>query len=758
MHSSTALLVTLVVGLVAGAALGLMFGSSDRPAPELGSTHAVEHSRSISGSDSDDRSAELAAPAAQELDGSSVEESVNASQRRIARRAARAAAARVSIEADESTGGTATITGLVTDEFGTPIVRATILSNGVRGTAVRRAPRDSRSVGRGWDGFEDLESMLEEDARATLSRRAKKKFAVADDEGRFEIEGLAEGIHGIQCYAEGFTFPFAKAQTGASITLIGKRVGTFEIQPVLPHGETPTTATVAVVDADERQTLYNWTREEPVVRLPERIARLQVLQGDLVEVYYMTYAAEFASDVRVVDLDRDGDGPHEFELAPFTHLRITVRDTSSAAPPIEPWVKLSPSGSDDFETLRNNGDGPVVANGLAPGRYDIHVGRGSGDPEVEHVVDLTPGKNEIEIELPEVNPARFIVATCVDQEGRALSDLEFYYQGHRENGSRSGGIRPLARPGGEYWISVDDLRYGDEEFVSIDLKVTSPTHGTLERVVDMESKRVHFEFREACHLTVEVIRNDPVAVRVDVGYDEPTSVQPIYGRDVIELGVSEAMGTALVQPRDAYIAVRLTGDDRWGGEPVIEERVQLAPGERRVSLTVPPLHQVVVLVPNSKTGTRVRLFRVSDDGQYKNVTSAQTDENARARLTDVVPGPYMLQVETDDSLGQMYIDVPTSEVRFEAFDVNGYRVSKVEEGTVGDRIGLRVGDVLTKINGHPVDGYQWGERLMLELSDGPAQLGFIRSGRTMSVEVPKFEKQVRMWKDWGVRSTAVHVD
>ena len=756
MSHNAALALTLVVGLGIGAVVGFVIGgSSDVRADSV--PNATGTSRIATGQETGGVPPDLAAPEARAASSAGIDSGEILGT--TAKAVARSAAARVSLDEQPRAKGAGVIRGIVTDEFGEPIPDATVMSTGIDGMGESVAGRNSTSTGRGWDGYNPLDERLTDQAKRILERRARSTTAKTNSEGQFQLEGLQLGTHPIQCFADGFTFRRTKAQTGARLTLVGRPIGVFRIAPVLPDGTTPKNAIVALVGEQDRQELYSWTPDSPNLRLPDRTARLQVLHGDVHKAYYMTYVANLKSDVRAIDLEQDGGGPHEFTLHPFDHLKINVIDRSSVAPPVEPWVKVIPMGQDDAPELRRADEGLFIAHEIALGSHEIHVGRGSGEAEVVQSIEIERGTNETEITLGEIDHSRFIIATCVDTQGRPLTDLKFRATARRENGSSSGGFRPLARPGGEYWISLDEAtRNRTEELVALEIKVTSPTHGTLEREVDLETGRVRFEFAEPCRLTVQVEGAGSVPVSITLDYVGDTPNEHLFRADSIDVGPDGSTGSHLVQPGNARVKARIKGDDAWGRDPVVEQTVVLSPGEQTVTLRMPELHELVVHVPDAESGSSITVQHPKPDAVYSHAGSSELDESGRARFRNLVAGRYMLQHNAGGSATRMIVDVPTGEVTFDAMNVNGFRILMVERDSLGEEVGLRAGDVMTSVNGHAVDGQAWLERLYLELREGSCTIEYTRNGRSSSIEVPKIETGYNAWKTFGVNAIAAELD
>ena len=746
----------LAAGLVLGAAVGFVAGTSldarddGLPAPPHVARHAPE--RDAGGED-----AALTAPEARSAGSTEIDSDRH--RREVADAAARSAVARASVDQGQRASGPGVIRGTVSNEFGEPITGATVIRTS-RDDADRTAKGGwSEGPGQGWSGYEPLGESLRRRAEVELARRARSITATSNDEGHFELEGLELGIHPIQCFAEGFTFKPTRAQTGAHLKLIGKPVGLFHIAPALPGGGAPATATVATFDVYDQQVLHRWTQEEPVLRLADRVAKIQVLHGGLERVHTGTYVADFKSDPRVVNLETDGAGPHEFELRPFDHLRIAVIDESKVAPPIEPWVKVVPAGEDDAGKLRRDGNGLFIAHELSAGAHEVHVGRGAGGAEVVESVMIAPGANEIEITLGEIDLSRFIIATCVDAKGRALDDVSFRYKTKTAGGGGGGAFQPLERPGGEYWMSLDDLTHGNHEDVeSISLRAWSPMRGSLERDVDLDTNRVRFEFREPCHLTVHVTGVEQTQVDVTVEFivdganDTPFR---IHWMSVSPDGLTESQ---LLQPGAAKVIVNLAGDLGWDRDPIAEKAVVLGEGEQTVTIAAPPVHDLIVHAPELEPGDDVALFLPVPGSYYDRIGSEDLDETGRAVFPALLADRYMIQCIRNGALEQMYVDVPAGEVTFDPLEVNGFRIHTMKEGGLASQAGLRIGDIVTSAGGRAVDGQAWFYRMLLELSDGPMNVDYIRDGRKSKAQLPKIEGDTDVWATFGAYAYPTELD
>lgn len=94
--------------------------------------------------------------------------------------------------------------------------------------------------------------------------------------------------------------------------------------------------------------------------------------------------------------------------------------------------------------------------------------------------------------------------------------------------------------------------------------------------------------------------------------------------------------------------------------------------------------------------------------------------DAEASTPTAAPAQRMSLTRAD--VDRLLVEVPTGGTRASPHrgpngEIDGYRISSIRRGTALDKLGLRNGDVLTSVNGRPLDSVESVARLVTELRD-----------------------------------------
>jgi len=612
------------------------------------------------------------------------------------------------------------------------------------------APGSSTSnVGRAWKGFDDLDETLVGSARRELERRRNTRTAVTDAAGRFVLEGLRPGQHSLRAFADGLVFPQRSVYVGDSAHFVGRPVGEFHLDVRLPAGRAPAEALVALVAAP-RQESYRWTPEEPVLRLEERVAQLQVLAGNVRNLDWRTFASDHSAPSRTIDLARDGKGPHLFELSERSKLRVTLEDRSTLEPRLQPWVKvitaqaaqggLTAKSFEGGQRLNRELGQLFSAVDLTPGAYVIGAGRGDDAPEVTATVEVGAGTTEASLQLGELDMSRFLVVRCVGPEGAPLMGVEFTTIVTQVNNTHSGGFSNVERPGGEYWLPHGELLHGNEwsAEIKVRLHATARGFGKLETDLTQSVRELDLVFQPACDLVV-LVTGDLSAgfsVGIEAANEKDDDAEGrVFGRGNSKLVRVDGEGRAVLtglQPGKFQVSLAQTTENYFWGAPVAVSEIVLRPGSQTISMTAPTLYDVVVHAPELAVGAALMLQRNEEGTVMRMHNQVELGADHRARFKLVTAGEYTLMTWGETS-GSMQITVPSGEVLFSPQQPNALRVTGVEADKLAARAGLQNGDLVLSVSGRAVDSQMSAQRIYMDVVGGTAVLQVLRAGTQLEV-------------------------
>ncbi len=674
--------------------------------------------------------------------------------------AARAATAALRTAASDGAAGTegvGHISGLVVDEVGQPLAGVTLVSELAQGSGPRAIQgAATEGVGRAWQGLRDLDEALEPSARHELARRESLRTTVTDAAGRFRLEDLRPGQHTVSAYIEGLVFAHQSLYTGDSAHFVGRKVCEFHLDVRLPDGSAPREAVVMLGEEHRWNTSsYRWTPEEPVLRLGEQAAQLQVYAGDVSTSDYRTYDSAYAAPSRTIDLGRDGSGPHTFQLQARARLEVRVADRSSREPRIAPWVKAVSADGPGAQTgvqafkagqrlIRMDAE-RFSAVDLTPGAWVVGAGRGSDEPEVTARVEIGPGPTEVSLELGELDLSRFLVVRCKGPEGAPLFGVTFGYSiAHPGGGGRSGGVTSFARPGGEYWIGWSELLGGRERGAEIKARLTSTArgYGKLESELTPNQRELDLVFEPACDLDVFVTGDLSPGYLIQL---EPAGSEGrglgsevlFIGRNGQPTGRIDGQGRASIaglQPGPYRVLLVQSKQDLPVRAPTVASaEVTLRPGSQAVTLVAPQLYELVVYAPDIAVGTTFLLMFGGEVNSPQTQRQVDLGADRRARFAHVPAGEYTVAALGQNGGRSLQVVVPSGEVQFQTEVLNALRVKDVVADKLAAQAGLRDGDLVLSVGGREVDGHVALQRIFLGIQGGTVVLRVQRGGALMDV-------------------------
>ncbi|MEM9802278.1 MAG: hypothetical protein AAGA20_18270 [Planctomycetota bacterium] len=635
------------------------------------------------------------------------------------------------------TEGDGVVSGRALDDAGDPIARATVIVSGpLEQTAPAPQAMDSSRVGRAYEPSAPLDPVMSWYARQVLVSIRRAGRAQTSSDGSFRVDGLGPGSYSVQAYAMDFQFDPAVAAAGAEIELLGRAVTTFELAVVRPDGLVPEEAMIVVRQQNGQRMQYRWTPDSPTLRVTSWTATVQALVGDVTRVSGDEYRAAERSTIRTLDRAADGPGPHRLEVVGYPSVRVDVVPGPDAGQPFEPWCDLVRDGQ--RISVKAKDGAPFVALDVTAGPYAVEVGRGDGPAEATRDIVVDEGRTDVRIELGPLDPTRYLVVTCVDTSGRPIQDVsDFGVSIRMGRRSVSASIRTKARPRGEYWLSLERWRFMTDpversEITSLELTARSASRGSVSRSVDPAAERFEFLFETPCELVVEVVGVLDARLRARVEAP-PAEGQERWQRvgDRVDVPGDGAVAFTALAPGTARVVV--FHEDSPFGLPLAVQEVELAPGPNRVRVEVTATHDLVVLVPD-RAGEPFELLQ-EVEGSFKQRDYVKAGDDERIVFEGLPPGRYRVRPRTGLRNRFAEYDVPCAPVVYQPVAIGGYEVVALPDGSPAATLGLRLGDILLKVDGVDADAEMFlAEFTSRTMRDEGALLLVRRAGKV--IEVP----------------------
>lgn len=664
------------------------------------------------------------------------------------------ARARIDVAPTPPPQGTARITGRVATIHGEPLA-------GVVVVAALRPEADpygkfSDELGQGNPIDPSLDDALTDRAESWARTRGGSYRAVTGADGSYAIEGLVAGQYRLSAYHTGYvlepTGGGSYVESGGTRDLVARPVVEFTAEVRMPDGSQPSIATIRV-KRDRGSDSIRWTPDRPVIRLPAADGSAEALTEFVTGPGYGTNApARYRSPViRLSEQQLTLD----FRLEPQVGIYGRVLETAGIPARHVTLLDLSRDPTVSAEAFAASATRTQLSGsafefmGLDPGRYALGLLDHNGNLHASATVTVRDGLVEQNLEVAAPSRADSIRVLCQSPAGLPLYDVQFRYAVFSDNGSSSGSVsQPVRDVDGAYWLPTAAIRNFEDSGASSVVRITAehPRFGRCHGELATGARELTLRFAEPCKLNVTVpgYAQSPYRGSLKVQVVAEAEKQPADGlsrhvspdSEIAEILADETAGFSNLRPGTWNVHLILVAQ-RYGGRTIASTRVDLAAPAQQVSLSIPPLYDVVVQGPMLEPRAHVWLQKMAGEGsssmhQISFHDSGRLDEQRQVTFARIPAGRYM--VHANGSVKALQIDVPGGPYVLEARVIDCARVAISDKSGVLYRAGLRPGDLVTSIDGTSLSASNWWQVLNEQGRKKGTRLTLIRDGREMTLQ------------------------
>jgi hypothetical protein len=671
--------------------------------------------------------------------------------------------------------GSRSIRGRILDVDGRPVAGATVR------TGRESDERDGHSNERlgGAAPPESLDRAVRRAVARFYSRQADLRETATDPEGRYQFDGLPDGLWWVAAWCERFELIArgrraddegdAQVRPDATLDFVATPVIELPIAVVMPDGTAAARAAVVVTATGVRRSPRTliWSTARRTIGLVPGRWQLQAMLGDPDQG--PSHPEYLASPSQSVEIATQSEPPLvTLALRPAPGIRGQVRCAGVVPGSDQVSVKLmrlAAGAAPDLVALARKGESGVRSQSdlryffkdLEPGRYLLGVSRRWQGRIVDHaLVDVGQGVVEKDLELPPLDPANCLVLTAMDADGRVVDDLTFEREVAHDHSTSTGGYDGERQPDGSFRFPLDDLFDFEEtsfdpvrdvvagewpEGTSVALFVVSDRLGR--RRVDLKpmQRRAEVRFGVPAHLVVTVtgVRGSGCEGRVDVSLASRREQEGPRHRRFMgggeELSADQTVSIGPVDPGeyDVVLEIRGRGRDEGVSKSDVKRAVTLVAGENRATVEMPALYSLLVETASGIDDREVQCDRQDSESESTWVGQATLDGDRHALFEDLVAGEYVVS----SGGASLRVRVPVSgPIRLESRPLNALVVYiQDEEGRLA-KAGFKSEDVVFRLDGAAFESSEALEKAIgARLSNRKIVFTIEREGRDLELVV-----------------------
>ncbi len=605
----------------------------------------------------------------------------------------------------------------------------------------------------------DVERIAVEAVKSFHWRRASTRETRTDASGAYAIDGLvADWRYDVRADADGWRIDTAPGHhrhdelPGSTIDFLA--VAVVDLHVAVRHQDgTEAFAAYVHTTRGDNQGRHRWSPRSPRISIEPGSYRMRAVAGDEGELASswvdVTLAPGVEPDPLTLVLDpRPGIAGRVIFPAGqgSNHAVVRVLRFTGQEPPTE--ARLLQDGQNQWAS--ESSGYRFTFNDLESGRYLVGAGRDWQALVVTAIVEVGDGLVSIDLEVPPLDPGRYVVLRVLGPDGEALDDLSISTRYVTGTGSHGRGATMLKQDDGSVWVlhePPDDV--ADQKDLRSFLSVQSKQYGQKEVEYDPESaEEVVVEFAEPATVEVTVLGyaasglEDRVSVHLvdrqqteDGGVRSQTVAQSREGS--LDAAGRQTIGP--VEPGEYILALQLSSG-RHRHRTIAELPVVLESGPNAASITMPRLHNLVVAFEET-SGVRVNLQMTSTRTGFSTFESATVDETGRVVFDGLPPGEYRVRAWGGSVQGEMVVQVPAAgEVPFEPTQFNALRITVTDPDGYLARVGFRDGDLAIGLEGVEFENTQQMQLLAATAMVKPEVKFMVARGRqrlTITIETAK---------------------
>ena len=194
-------------------------------------------------------------------------------------------------------------------------------------------------------------------------------------------------------------------------------------------------------------------------------------------------------------------------------------------------------------------------------------------------------------------------------------------------------------------------------------------------------------------------------------------------------------------PGDYTVVLQAAGDSggHFDRKRLASVEITVRPGENRVSIPLPTLHEVRVDAPGLDEGSEL-ILELQDAG-FRDFHEANVDGSGVATFDGVPAGTYRLR--SRGASAPMTIQVPPTSHVFEAKEINALAVSIQDPQGLLGAAGFQTGDIIYGADGTEFANMVQVQTRFMDLSSGAVDWMVDRGGSTMTLRAGPWEGDMR---------------